>query len=137
MSACMSRGCPGRVISSPAAGTMRREDGEVPSGSLAPTTARCRGRACPISDKIIDQIYAGFAALLREERGHLGYSLATRFSEIDGQRVPVRHRRRQRQRWIDGLAQLMQRETELPPPAGDLMAWGTSIPRGKYRGLCG
>src|ERR1019366_7102929 len=99
--------------------------------------ARCRGRACPISAKIIDPIYAGFAALLREKRGHLGYSLAARFSEIGCQRVPVRHRRRQRQRSIDGLAQLMQREAELPPPAGSLMALGTSILRGKYRGPCG
>src|ERR1035441_3051415 len=95
------------------------------------------GRACPICAKILYPIYADLTALPREERGHLGYALAARFSEIDGQRVPVRHRRRQRQRWIDGLAQLMQRETELPPPAGDLMAWGTSIPRGKYRGRCG
>jgi hypothetical protein len=67
----------------------------------------------------------------------LGYALAARFSEIGRQRVPVRHRRRQRQRWINGLAQLMQRKTELPPPAVDLMVWGMSIPRGKYRGRCG
>ena len=35
--------CPDRLISSPAAGSMRRE-GEA---CLAPTKMRCRGRACP------------------------------------------------------------------------------------------
>src|ERR1019366_7417858 len=115
------RGVPGRGVRRPYKGVR----------------VRLRGRACPICAKILYPIYADLTALPREERGHLGYALAARFSEIDGQRVPVRHRRRQRQRWIDGLAQLMQRETELPPPAGDLMAWGTSIPRGKYRGRCG